>query len=131
MSLALWPQSPSAAWLVSRQAAFQPEAPECLSLFVSCEHLGRAVVLMLSDYHHSLLTHTWTNKLYENIHMSDTQKHWYSLFFYAFFPKHPLLPNPDLHSKRNLHNKQKQKEQYSDIMCVCMCVWIWKVFRPP
>lgn len=57
MSLPLWPQTPSAAWLVSWQAAFHPEAPERLSLFTSCEHLGRALVLMLSDYHHSLLTH--------------------------------------------------------------------------
>lgn len=79
MSLALWPQSPSAAWMVSRQAAFQPEAPERLSLFESCKHLGRALVLMLSDYHHSLLTHTWTNKLYEkHAHAWHTDTLWRS-----------------------------------------------------
>lgn len=87
MSLALWPQSPSATWLVSRQAAFQPEAPERFSLFASCKHLGRTLVLMLSDYHHSLLTRTWTNKLYENIHMPYTQTHCDSLLFYAFYSK--------------------------------------------
>lgn len=79
MSLALWPQSPSAAWMVSQQAAFQPEAPERLSLFESCKHLGRALVLMLSDYHHSLLTRTWTNKLYEkHAHALHTDTLWLS-----------------------------------------------------
>lgn len=57
MSLTLWFQSPSAAWLVSQQGAFQPEASERLSAFASCKHLGRALILTLSDYYHSLLTH--------------------------------------------------------------------------
>lgn len=83
MSLALWPQSPSAAWLVSRQAASHPEAPEYLSLFAPCEQLGRALALMLSDYHHSLLTHTWTNKQCENIHMSHMRTHTQNLLLFS------------------------------------------------
>lgn len=106
MSLALWPQTPSAAWLVSWQAAFHPEAPERLSLFASYEHLGRALVLRLP----SQPANTPGQISYMRTYTCLTHRHTLALFsFIHFIPTHPHLTNPDIHPK------QRQKRgQYSD-----------------
>lgn len=49
------------------------------------------------------------NTLYDHIHMPSTHRHTIDLFsFMHLIPKHPLLPSPDLHSKRRPKKKKKK-----------------------